>query len=463
MGRLASEGHGLTLLAPTDDAMARAGLVTDGGAWRSPSPPDDVLRAHLLRGFNTEETFSLSVRRYGAATYATLRAPLTVTAHAGGSASSVPVVFFGQGYVSAANLSDPDVYTYGNISIQGIDGVLFRRRHLAESPLLPADADDAEPTPGADAGRSSFTPAAYPVKWSVRPSPPVRSSFTPAAYPVKWSVRPNPPVRSSFTPAAYPVKWSVRPSPPLVARGQAGSLHVEPGMLFPRKTLFPGATLPEGTKFAGGGFPAPPRFTFRAGADAIPFSYDRLDTILRTFGIPRGSKKANQVAATLRTCEATASPAEPHTCAASQQAMAEFAASSLGTRPSELRAVATAVHGEDEPARYMVAQAGAARIGGSNAGGDAAVVVCHPMAYPYMVHYCHLPADVEALRVELTGLGDGDGASATATTTTAVAICHADTTSWDARYFKMLNATRGEEICHFMPLSYVLWLPAAAL
>lgn len=188
----------------------------------------------------------------------------------------------------------------------------------------------------------------------------------------------------------------------------------------------------------------------KADADAIPFSYKQLDTILRIFRIPCGSKMADQVAFTLRTCEAD-SP-EPHTCATSQQAVADFAADLLGT--SELRAVVTVVHGE-EAARYVVAPNGVTRIG--KAGG--AVVPCHPMAYPYMVHYCHRPAEVEALRVELTGGLEED----TMVRATAIAMCHGNTTSWDARYFQMLNATRGEEVCHFMPLGYMLWLPAVAL
>jgi hypothetical protein len=56
------------------------------------------------------------------------------------------------------------------------------------------------------------------------------------------------------------------------------------------------------------------------------------------------------------------------------------------------------------------------------------------MPYPYMVHYCHRPAGVEALRVELTATGAG---------ATAIAMCHADTTGWDDGFFRMLNATRG--------------------
>lgn len=116
---------------------------------------------------------------------------------------------------------------------------------------------------------------------------------------------------------------------------------------------------------------------------------------------PRRQTKSPR--ATLRTCE-DESP-EPHTCATSEQAELDFAASTLATRTSELRAVVAVVHGKEDAARYTVAPDGVARIG--KAGGGA-MVPCHLMAYPYMVHYCHRSADVEALRVELTGLGDDD-------------------------------------------------------
>jgi len=67
----------------------------------------------------------------------------------------------------------------------------------------------------------------------------------------------------------------------------------------------------------------------------------------------------------------------------------------------------------------------------------------------------------EALRVELTGGLEVE--EDTMVRATAIAMCHGNTRSWDARYFQMLNATRGEEVCHFMPLGYLLWLPAVAL
>ncbi|KAM0846834.1 hypothetical protein ACQ4PT_055364 [Festuca glaucescens] len=84
MGRLVSEGYVLTVLAPNDEAMAR--LTTD-----QLSEPG----------------------------YDTLRLPQKVTAReADGS------VKFGHGEGSAY-LFDPDIYTDGRISVQGIDAVLF--------------------------------------------------------------------------------------------------------------------------------------------------------------------------------------------------------------------------------------------------------------------------------------------------------------------------------------------------
>lgn len=60
-----------------------------------------------------------AVRRFGKIRYDTLRLPHKVVAQeADGS------VKFGQGDGSAY-LFDPDIYTDGRISVQGIDGVLF--------------------------------------------------------------------------------------------------------------------------------------------------------------------------------------------------------------------------------------------------------------------------------------------------------------------------------------------------
>ncbi|RLN34930.1 fasciclin-like arabinogalactan protein 15 [Panicum miliaceum] len=115
MGRLVSEGYVLTVLAPNDEAMAR--LTTD--QLSEPGSPEDILYYHMIPEYQTEESMYNAVRRFGKVRYDTLRLPHKVTAReADGS------VKFGAGEGSAY-LFDPDIYTDGRISVQGIDAVLL--------------------------------------------------------------------------------------------------------------------------------------------------------------------------------------------------------------------------------------------------------------------------------------------------------------------------------------------------
>ncbi|XP_074321737.1 fasciclin-like arabinogalactan protein 17 [Silene latifolia] len=115
MGRLVSEGYVITVLAPNDEAMSR--LTTD--QLSEPGAPEQIMYYHIIPEYQTEESMYSSVRRFGKVRYETLRLPHKVDAEeADGS------VRFGQGDGSAY-LFDPDIYTDGRISVQGIDGVLF--------------------------------------------------------------------------------------------------------------------------------------------------------------------------------------------------------------------------------------------------------------------------------------------------------------------------------------------------
>ncbi|KAH1248127.1 Fasciclin-like arabinogalactan protein 16 [Glycine soja] len=115
MGRLVSEGYVLTVLAPNDEAMAK--LATE--QLSEPGSPEQIMYYHLIPEYQTEESMYNAVRRFGKVRYDTLRLPHKVTAQeADGS------VKFGHGDTSAY-LFDPDIYTDGRISVQGIDGVLF--------------------------------------------------------------------------------------------------------------------------------------------------------------------------------------------------------------------------------------------------------------------------------------------------------------------------------------------------
>nr|GEU93593.1 fasciclin-like arabinogalactan protein 17 [Tanacetum cinerariifolium] len=115
MGKLVSEGYVLTVLAPNDEAMAK--LTTD--QLSDIGAPEQIMYYHLIPEYQTEESMYNSVRRFGKVNYDTLRLPHKVMAEeADGS------VKLGSGDGSAY-LFDPDIYTDGRISVQGIDGVLF--------------------------------------------------------------------------------------------------------------------------------------------------------------------------------------------------------------------------------------------------------------------------------------------------------------------------------------------------
>ncbi|MCL7044608.1 hypothetical protein MKW94_011324 [Papaver nudicaule] len=115
MGKLVSEGYVITVLAPNDEAMSR--LTTD--QLSEPGAPEQIMYYHIIPEYQTEESMYNAVRRFGKVKYDTLRLPHKVVAQeADGS------VKFGNGEESAY-LFDPDIFTDGRISVQGIDGVLF--------------------------------------------------------------------------------------------------------------------------------------------------------------------------------------------------------------------------------------------------------------------------------------------------------------------------------------------------
>lgn len=139
MGRLVSEGYVLTVLAPNDEAMAK--LTTD--QLSEPGAPEQIMYYHLIPEYQTEESMYNAVRRFGKVKYDTLRLPHKMVAEeADGS------VKFGHGEVGSAYLFDPDIYTDGRISVQGIDGVLFPPEETKVAPKAAA-------TPAANVTASS--------------------------------------------------------------------------------------------------------------------------------------------------------------------------------------------------------------------------------------------------------------------------------------------------------------------
>ncbi|AES67183.1 putative FAS1 domain-containing protein [Medicago truncatula] len=122
MSRLVSEGYVLTVLAPNDEAMAK--LTTE--ELSEPGSPEEIMYYHIIPEYQTEESMYNAVRRFGKVRYETLRLKYKVVAQeADGS------VKFGDGDGSGY-LFDPDIYTDGRISVQGIDGVLFPMKEEKE-------------------------------------------------------------------------------------------------------------------------------------------------------------------------------------------------------------------------------------------------------------------------------------------------------------------------------------------
>ncbi|KAI4378629.1 hypothetical protein MLD38_016083 [Melastoma candidum] len=118
MGRLVSEGYVLTVLAPNDEAMAKLSVEQ----LSEPGAPEQILYYHLIPEYQTEESMYNSVRRFGKVKYETLRVPEKVVAQ---EADGSVRFGYGQDGEGTAYLYDPDIYTDGRISVQGIDGVLF--------------------------------------------------------------------------------------------------------------------------------------------------------------------------------------------------------------------------------------------------------------------------------------------------------------------------------------------------
>ncbi|KAL7107893.1 hypothetical protein ACP275_06G082200 [Erythranthe tilingii] len=115
LGNLINEGYAFTVLAPSDEAMAKLTTeqLSDSGA------PERIVYYHIVPEYQTEESMYNAVRRFKTVSYGTLRLPHKIEAkEADGS------VRFGTGKDSGY-LFDPDIYTDGRISVQGIDGVLF--------------------------------------------------------------------------------------------------------------------------------------------------------------------------------------------------------------------------------------------------------------------------------------------------------------------------------------------------
>jgi hypothetical protein len=184
----------------------------------------------------------------------------------------------------------------------------------------------------------------------------------------------------------------------------------------------------------------------RGRADAIPFASAKLPEILSRLSVPMGSPTAAAMRSTLAECEAAPLAGEAKLCATSVESMADFAASSLGTR--DVRAVSTKLISAEDASTPRQAYTVQAVRKLPVAGAD--MVACHGMPYAYAVFGCHTTT-AAAYTVSLAG---EDGTKAE-----ALAACHADAAPGVAEAYKKLGVAPGSvPVCHFLPQDDKLWV-----
>ncbi|XP_057440012.1 BURP domain protein RD22-like [Lotus japonicus] len=179
-------------------------------------------------------------------------------------------------------------------------------------------------------------------------------------------------------------------------------------------------------------------------ADHIPFSLDKMNEIFEMLSVKLESKNAEIVEKTIGDCESPPMDGEERYCATSLESMVDFITSKLG---NNVHAMSTEVTKETKLQNLLVKD-GVEKLA------DDYITVCHPMAYPYVVFWCHKLQKTNAYFVPLEG---EDGVRVK-----AVAVCHKDTSKWDPNHaaFQDLKVKPGTvPVCHFLPEGHLLWLP----
>ncbi|WMV42841.1 hypothetical protein MTR67_036226 [Solanum verrucosum] len=173
----------------------------------------------------------------------------------------------------------------------------------------------------------------------------------------------------------------------------------------------------------------------RKVVDSIAFSSDKIEEILNHFSVDKDSERAKDIKKTIKMCEGPAGNGEVKHCATSLESMIDFTLSHLGT--NNIIAISTEVEKETPEVQTYTIEKVEEKANGKG-------VVCHKVAYPYAVHFCH---DVGSTRTFMVSMVGADG-----TKVNAVSVCHEDTASMNPKAlpFQLLNVKPGDKpICHF--------------
>lgn len=192
-------------------------------------------------------------------------------------------------------------------------------------------------------------------------------------------------------------------------------------------------------------------FLSRKEADSIPLSMSQFPSVLQLFSIPEDSPQANSMRGTLEQCEAEPTTGETKICANSLESMLEFVNKVIGSDAKHEILTTSYPSPSAAPLQKYTILKVSCDI-------DAPKwVACHPLAYPYAVHYCHfISTGTKVFKVSLVGEDNGDKIE-------ALGVCHLDTSDWNPDHivFKQLSIKAGKEspVCHFFPVKHLIWIP----
>jgi len=199
---------------------------------------------------------------------------------------------------------------------------------------------------------------------------------------------------------------------------------------------------------------AAPRKAFLTASSASQMpalTSDNAAALVKHFGISPNSEMAKATATAAYLCGYGALPGEKMACAASGPALKEFVAAELGSKVKVLSTSNTP--SAAAPAVKKPVTVAAFRKGSVAEGQK--IVVCHVVSFPTLLFYCHRVTGTK----EITATLQSDEAAIE-----AVGVCHIDTSLWLSTHpaFAALHIPRGDEACHWLVDSDLVFVPSAA-
>ncbi|XP_058760256.1 BURP domain-containing protein BNM2A-like isoform X1 [Vicia villosa] len=186
-------------------------------------------------------------------------------------------------------------------------------------------------------------------------------------------------------------------------------------------------------------------------ADTIPLSKSQLPSVLQLFSIPEDSTQAKSMIKTLEECGGETVTGETKICANSLESMLEFVDTIFGSDTKHSILTTSMSTPTAAPLqKYTILEV-------SQDIHTPKWVACHPLPYPYAIHYCHyIATGTKVFKVTLVGDENGDKME-------ALGICHLDTSEWNPDHiiFKRLGIKAGKNtpVCHFFPVNHLMWVP----